>query len=151
MVDHEIAHVYVARNEDVPAVAENLAELPGIASVLTTAELADRGLDHPNAGQIVLEAEEGAWLAYPWWTDGTKPPDYARHIDIHNKPGFDPCELFFGWPPGITLTTQRIRGTHGRSGPGREIAWACTAEIEEPADLLDLSRQSRRLLERMSK
>ncbi len=149
MVDHEIAHVFVSEAADVPAVAENLSELSGVASVLTSAELADRGLDHPNAGQIVLEAEEGTWLAYPWWTEGTKPPDYARHIDIHNKPGFDPCELFFGRPPGITLNTQRIRGTHGRIGPGREIAWACTTEMENPTNLLELSRQSRSLLERM--
>ncbi|MDD4342002.1 MAG: hypothetical protein PHO14_07190, partial [Kiritimatiellae bacterium] len=52
-------------------------------------------------------------------------PDYATHMDIHNKPGFDPCELFFGFPPPHTSQkTQKIRGTHGRSGPGHEVAAA---------------------------
>ena len=70
-------------------------------------------------------AAPGRWFAYPWWTDPRQAPDYARQMDIHNKPGFDPCELFFGFPPPhVSQKTEKIRGTHGRSGPGHEIAAA---------------------------
>ena len=99
------------------------------------------GLDHPNSGELVLLAERGCWLAYPWWTSSSREPDYARHVDIHNKPGYDPCELFFGWPPmSVSRNTSRIGGTHGRVGEGRNVAWASTLEVSaEPATLIDLA------------
>jgi predicted AlkP superfamily pyrophosphatase or phosphodiesterase len=147
LVDHEIAHVYVRDQADVGAVRDALRELPGLGSVLTMEEIAQAGLDHPNAGQLVLVAQQGRWLAYPWWSRQSKPPDYARHIDIHNKPGFDPCELMLGWPPGVTTNTARICGTHGCNGPGRQIAWASTAEIDDAEDLIQLSQRAQEILE----
>lgn len=58
-------------------------------------------------GQVVLLAKEGGWCDYRWWTDRREAPDYASHVDIHNKPGYDPKELFF-------FNRGTIRGTHGR-------------------------------------
>ncbi len=142
VVDHEIAHVYVRDPRDIAPVAAEMDEVDGVDEVLTGDALAARGLGHAKSGQVVLVAEEGAWFAYPWWRERVEAPDYATHIDIHNKPGYDPCELFFGWPP-FTIGTNpaKIRGSHGRVGPGRQIAWAATCPIEPaPRDLIGLAR-----------
>jgi hypothetical protein len=93
--DHQIAHVYVREAEDVQRVREALAALPGVARSCAGDERAELGLDHPRAGQIVLLPEREAWLAYPFWLDDRRAPDYARTVAIHHKPGFDPAELFF--------------------------------------------------------
>jgi hypothetical protein len=105
------------------------------------AALAARGLAHARSGEVVLVAEEGAWFAYPWWSGRAEAPDYAAHVDIHNKPGYDPCELFFGWPPmSVSQNTRRIKGSHGRVGPGRETVWASTIEFPRPPEnLLELA------------
>ncbi len=141
MVDHEVAHVYVRDTADVPAVRETLAGVEGIAELLEGEELSGSGLDHPNSGKLVAIAEQGKWLAYPWWHSRSERPDYATHIDIHNKPGYDPCELFMGFPPpSVSQDTSRIRGTHGRAGAGRKVAWASTLELaEQPETLTDLA------------
>ena len=55
----------------------------------------------------LLPAKRGAWCEYKWWTDDREAPDFASHVDIHNKPGFDPKELFF-------FNRGTVRGTHGR-------------------------------------
>jgi hypothetical protein len=61
-------------------------------------------LRHERAGELVLLAAPDAWFAYPFWLDDRQAPDYARTVDIHRKPGYDPCELFFDprlwWPRG---------------------------------------------------
>ena len=140
VVDHEIAHVYVKAPEDIATVQAALAKLAGIEQAWTRGEAAAVGLDHPNSGELVLLAKEGHWLAYPWWTQKSQAPDYAAHIDIHSKPGYDPCELFFGWPPmTVSQNTARIRGSHGRVGPGREVAYAATIPLPPIGNLLDLA------------
>lgn len=144
MVDHEIAHVYLRKAADREAVATVLGALPGVGEVWGPAELSAAGLAHPRAGDLLLLAEPGRWFAYPWWTRDREAPDYARHIDIHQKPGFDPCELFFGWPPGsVTRDTRRIGGTHGRIDPGREALWASTCFAPEPLTLIELAAKTR--------
>jgi hypothetical protein len=152
VADHEIAHVYIRDSADIPRTAEVLNAVPGVAVTGARADGLTRGrdgrdtchagIDHPNAGELLAVAKDGVWLAYPWWTDNSRAPDYARHVDIHNKPGYDPCELFFGWPPPSTsLDATRIRGSHGKIGPGREIAWAATFEPSAPVtDLVSLAR-----------
>jgi len=149
VVDHEIAHVYVPDAADVDRVRETLAALPGVGEVLDADALARRGLGHANSGELMIVAEEGAWLAYPWWTGAKEAPEYAAHVDIHNKPGFDPCELFFGWPPmTVSRDTGKLRGTHGRAGAARRIAWASTADLPgEPATLLELAAATKALLD----
>jgi hypothetical protein len=134
--DHQIAHVYVAEAADVPRVREILATLPGVARVLVGEERADVHLRHPRAGEVIALAEPDAWFAYPFWLDDRLAPDYARTVDIHRKPGFDPCELFFDpklpWPKGralrrliqkklgfrtlfdvVPLDPSIVRGSHG--------------------------------------
>ena len=79
------------------------------------------------AGDLLLVASPGRWFAYPWWRDAREAPDYAGHVDIHNKPGYDPCELFFGRSPFRTCQDPaRVRGTHGLTGPDCETAFVST-------------------------
>ncbi|HUT32309.1 MAG TPA: alkaline phosphatase family protein [Planctomycetota bacterium] len=143
VVDHEVAHVYIRDPADVPAVAEAFRQMEGVDGVLTGEALAAAGIAHPNSGEVVLVAAEGCWLAYPWWTERRERPDYATHVDIHSKPGFDPCELFFGWPPPFAISTDatRVKGSHGRVGKGREVAWAASFDLgTAPSDLIALAR-----------
>ena len=136
MCDHQIAHVYVQRPEALEAARERLASLPGVLRVLRGAELAEIELDHPRSGDLVLLAKPGAWFAYPWF-GADDAPDYARTVDIHRKPGYDPCELLFDAGPATTaakvawfmlrkrlgfrsllrctpLDASLVKGTHGR-------------------------------------
>lgn len=126
IVDHQIAHVHVPDPADLPRVRELLAADPAIDQILDRAAQTQFDIyDSTRSGDLLLIAAPGRWFAYPWWTDPRQAPDYANQMDIHNKPGFDPCELFFGFPPPHTSqNTAKIRGTHGRSGPGHEIAAA---------------------------
>jgi len=142
MVDHEVAHIYVAREADIPAVKTLVAGIAGVAEVLDADAQAGVGLRNAHSGELVAVAGEGIWFAYPWWRDRAQAPDYARHIDIHNKPGFDPCELFLClFPPGITQDTGRVRGSHGRTGSGREIAIGSTVDLKsQPTDIIELGR-----------
>lgn len=93
--DHQVAHVYVRDPADVPRVRELLAGVDGVARMLVGHGKADVGLDHPRSGEIVLLSARDAWFAYPFWLDDALAPDYARAVAIHQKPGFDPCEMFF--------------------------------------------------------
>ncbi|MGH0037543.1 MAG: alkaline phosphatase family protein [Myxococcota bacterium] len=90
VADHQIAHVYV---DGLPLdrVRDALEALPGVDRAVHPGELE---LDHPRSGELVAVAEPDAWFAYPYWLDDDRAPDFARCVDIHRKPGFDPCELF---------------------------------------------------------
>lgn len=128
MCDHEIAHVYVRDPWDVAAVRDELEATGAYERVEARTPEADWG--HENAGELLLVAKKGSWCAYPWWTDRREAPDYATHIDIHNKPGYDPSELFFDrglWlHPRTCQDHGRIRGTHGRRC---EVAVASTLPL----------------------
>jgi len=87
-------------------VAQVLAALPGVESVLDRAAQAKLALNHDRAGDLVVIAKPGAWFAYPWWLDDARAPDFARCVDIHKKPGYDPCELLVD--PTITLPALRV-------------------------------------------
>jgi predicted AlkP superfamily pyrophosphatase or phosphodiesterase len=95
VADHQIAHVYVADPAHLPAVRQLCQGLPGVAEVLDEAGKAAHGLDHPRAGELVLIARENAWFTYYYWLDDKQAPDFARIVEIHRKPGYDPAELFF--------------------------------------------------------
>ncbi len=130
VVDHEIAHVYVPNARDISATLAALQTLDGLQDLGPRAAFPD--LDHPHSGEIIAVARPGRPFAYPWWTPPEKAPDYATHVDIHNKPGFDPCELFFGKVPWeVSLDTRKIGGTHG--APGFPAAWACSDPTFQPA------------------
>jgi predicted AlkP superfamily pyrophosphatase or phosphodiesterase len=134
--DHQLAHVYVPDVGDRPIVGEFLSSQPGIARVLIGDERGELGLDHPRSGDLVALSEPDAWFAYPYWLDDREAPDFAPTVDIHRKPGYDPCELFFdpklSWPKGramfrlmqkklgfrtlfdvIPLDPSLVRGSHG--------------------------------------
>ena len=122
MCDHEIAHVYVKDADLIPKV---VAIFEATGEYETVEIRSDQEWAHASAGEILLVAKKGGWCAYPWWNDRREAPDWATHIDIHNKPGYDPCELFFdrSFPPKTCQDWSRIKGTHGRIST---IAWAST-------------------------
>ncbi|MFB7513475.1 alkaline phosphatase family protein [Streptomyces sp. NPDC056144] len=93
--DHQLSHVYVADPEDVERVRELLLEVDGIEQVLDRDGQAKAGLDHPRAGELVAVAAADSWFTYYYWLDEDRAPDFARGVEIHRKPGYDPAELFF--------------------------------------------------------
>jgi predicted AlkP superfamily pyrophosphatase or phosphodiesterase len=106
VADHQIAHVYVRDAGDLPVVAALCAKLPGVAEVLDGEGKAACGLDHPRSGELVLVAEPDSWFTYYYWLDDSTAPDFARLVDIHRKPGYDPAELFFD-PAGPAAAKRR--------------------------------------------
>jgi predicted AlkP superfamily pyrophosphatase or phosphodiesterase len=137
VADHQVAHVYVADESDVPKVRDLLAALPGVDEVLDRAAQARYGLDHDRAGELVVVAEPDSWFTYYYWLDDARAPDFARGVEIHRKPGYDPAELFFNpadplvkAKAGLTLARKKlglrytmdvvpldagwVRGSHGR-------------------------------------
>jgi len=141
MVDHEIAHVYLRNPANLAVTQTALAALEGIEALMDAKSQQTAGVAHPHGGDLLLVAKPGFWFAYPWWTDRKKAPDYASHVDIHNKPGYDPCELFFGWPPiSVSQDTTRIKGSHGSTGKARDATWAATFPLTgAPATLQELA------------
>jgi predicted AlkP superfamily pyrophosphatase or phosphodiesterase len=94
VADHQVAHVYVARPELVPEVAALLRDLPGVERVLDAEAKRAAGLDHPRSGELVAVSDAQSWFTYYHFLDDDRAPDYARTVDIHRKPGYDPAELF---------------------------------------------------------
>ncbi|MFI7450054.1 alkaline phosphatase family protein [Nonomuraea sp. NPDC049714] len=94
VADHQIAHVYVRDPADVDRARDVLRELPGVDEVLDGGGKARYGLDHERAGELVAVAEPDAWFTYYYWLTDDRAPDFARLVDIHRKPGYDPAELF---------------------------------------------------------
>ena len=93
VADHQVAHVY-AKPDALGAAKAVLRELDGVAEILDAAGKERQGLDHRNAGDLVAVADKGAWFTYYFWLSDARAPDFARTVDIHRKPGYDPCELF---------------------------------------------------------
>ena len=91
VADHQLAHVYVQAASEKQKVRKLLEKCPGVAAVLDPAELQ---LDHPRSGDWVALAEADSWFTYYYWLDDANAPDFATSVDIHRKPGYDPCELF---------------------------------------------------------
>lgn len=104
--DHQIAHVYVSDPAKRSAVRAAIEALPGVERVLDGAGKREAGLDHPRAGDLVAVAEADAWFSYYYWLDDRLAPDFARTVDIHRKPGYDPVELFID--PGLRFPQWRI-------------------------------------------
>jgi predicted AlkP superfamily pyrophosphatase or phosphodiesterase len=94
VADHQVAHVYVQRPELIPEVRARLAALDGVESVLDRGAQAALGLDHPRSGELVAVSRAERWFSYYYWLDASRAPDFARTVDIHRKPGYDPVELF---------------------------------------------------------
>jgi len=116
VVDHQVAHIY-CRGVEPDVVAKELQSLKGCRVVSRHDK--EYGISHDRSGHLIAIADEGHWFSYKYWEDNKKMPDYADHIAIHHKPGYDPCELFFkhkiptSWPPKITLDESKVKGSHG--------------------------------------
>lgn len=126
MVDHQVAHVYISEKADISKAKTSLELAPGIKNVFE-----HQAMNNKRSGELILEAQKGYWFAYPWWDHKSEAPDYANHVDIHNKPGFDPCELYLAfWPPmSVSQDTAKIKGTHGASG--EKVLWASSFEFDK--------------------
>lgn len=107
VVDHQLAHVYLQDASLKEAVRKMLQQLPGVSDVLDPGELQ---LDHPRSGDLIALAQPDAWFAYYYWLDEQRAPDFARTVDIHRKPGYDPCELFMtsSVRAGLRLLQKKI-------------------------------------------
>lgn len=138
MADHQIAHVYVKDPARVGEVKSIIEGLDGVESVWDEADKRANGLDHPRSGELVAIARPDRWFSYYYWLDPEKAPDFARTVDIHRKPGYDPVELFLdpelSYPKLATAwklakrklgfrqlldvispsATPLVKGTHGR-------------------------------------
>ncbi len=95
VADHQIAHIYVNDISKKESIVSLLNGLPGIAKVLDEPGKKQFQLDHPRSGELVVVAKPDSWFTYYYWLDDKKAPDFARIVDIHKKPGYDPAEMFF--------------------------------------------------------
>jgi predicted AlkP superfamily pyrophosphatase or phosphodiesterase len=137
VADHQIAHIYVADLDLVEEIRGIIAALPGVERVLDRTEQAELALDHSRSGELVALARRDAWFTYYYWLDDRHAPDFARLVEIHRKPGYDPVELFLdpairlprlavGWRLAkralgfrslmdvIPLDATLVKGSHGR-------------------------------------
>ncbi len=114
LVDHQFAHVFVRDPANVARVAELFRAEPLVERVLVGDARSEVGLNHSRSGEIVLIAKPQAWFAYYWWMVDARAPAFARTVDIHNKPGYDPVEMFINMPSRQTpLDATLVRGSHG--------------------------------------
>jgi predicted AlkP superfamily pyrophosphatase or phosphodiesterase len=137
VADHQVAHIYVRRPERIAEVAALVRGLDGVEAVWGAAEKKANGLDHSRAGELVAVSRADRWFTYYFWLDDDRAPDYARTVDIHRKPGYDPVELFInpeialpmvkvGWTLAkrkmgfrslldvVSLDASLVKGSHGR-------------------------------------
>jgi predicted AlkP superfamily pyrophosphatase or phosphodiesterase len=106
VADHQVAHVYVNNPADLPQVRKLCERLDGVEQVLDVAGKNAAGLDHERAGELVLVSRADRWFSYYFWQDDARAPDYARTVDIHLKPGYDPVELFID--PALTFPMLKV-------------------------------------------
>lgn len=106
VADHQAAHVYVSDRSRLEEVAALIKNVPGVARVLDEEGKREMHLDHERAGDLVALAEPDAWFTYYYWLDDARAPDFARTVDIHRKPGYDPVELFLD--PAIAAPKVKI-------------------------------------------
>jgi len=137
VADHQIAHVYVQQQHLIEEVRRIIAGMPGVERVLDQTEQRAIALDHPRSGELVAIASADAWFTYYYWLNDDRAPDFARLVEIHRKPGYDPVELFVdpeirfpklavGWRLAkralgfrvlmdvIPLDASLVKGSHGR-------------------------------------
>ena len=95
VADHQIAHVYVSDPGRIAEVAALLRQQPGIDAVLDADGQKAAGIAHERSGELVAVAAPEAWFTWYHWLDDSRAPDFARTVEIHRKPGYDPVELFF--------------------------------------------------------
>lgn len=116
VADHQLAHVYVRDPRHIDAVRSVLSHISGVDAILDRREQAVYGLDHERSGEFVVLSAADAWFTYYYWLDDRRAPDYARTVDIHRKPGYDPAELLID--PTIPLPKLKVAATLARKALG---------------------------------
>ena len=134
VADHQVAHIYLNDPSVAAQVKELVTGLPGVALVLDRQAQKEYHIEHERSGDIVLMADENSWFTYYFWLDDAVAPDYARVVDIHKKPGYDPVEMFMtsklraGYKllrkkagfryvmDVIPLDAMLVKGSHGKVG-----------------------------------
>jgi len=131
LADHQVSHVYLKDGGDrqfVEQVAALFRGRAGVARVLSAADLAAAGLTasvppdmQSRCGDLVIESTPESWQSYFYWLDDAKAPGFARTIDIHRKPGYDPLELHIDRTKlpaiSIPLDVSLVKGSHGSIDP----------------------------------
>ena len=116
LVDHQFSQVYI-RDADANVIAKVVELFQGKEGIDQVLALKDRGrvhMDHERAGEVVLLSTKNSWQAYYWWNDDSLAPKFARTVDIHQKPGYDPVELHIDMATkSIPLDATLIKGSHG--------------------------------------
>ncbi|HQS06726.1 MAG TPA: alkaline phosphatase family protein, partial [Daejeonella sp.] len=152
VADHQIAHVYINDPSCGDQVISILKQVKGVELILDKARQAEYHIDHERSGDLVLMADEDSWFTYYFWLDDEKAPDYARCVDIHKKPGYDPVEMFMssklraGYKllrkkagfryvmDVIPLDAGLVRGSHGRTGVPEEYQPVLISDRKNPGD-----------------
>lgn len=93
VADHQIAHIYCKNSSTIGKLVKLLQSVEGVEKVLFGEDLKKYHMNHERCGDIVVVADKDSWLTYYFWLDDAKAPDYARMVDIHKKPGYDPVEM----------------------------------------------------------
>jgi predicted AlkP superfamily pyrophosphatase or phosphodiesterase len=167
---HQSAHVYIYNPADVGPVTQLLKSTEGVDRVFGPDDMPHMGLDHARAGELFVLADPNAWFAYPYWLDDADAPDFARCVAIHDKPGHDPVEMFFG-PGGkgkamrrliqnklglrammdvISLDANLIRGSHGRPPEhSGDAPIFITDWTHESAETIPMTEVKKHLLDRV--
>jgi predicted AlkP superfamily pyrophosphatase or phosphodiesterase len=132
VADHQVAHIYINDSSVTNKVRNIIEQVPGVELVLDKEAQKNYHIDHERAGDLVVMADEKSWFTYYFWMDDTLAPDYARSVDIHKKPGYDPVEMFMTSKARaaykllrkkaglryvmdvIPLDATLIKGSHGR-------------------------------------
>ncbi|MFC5049673.1 alkaline phosphatase family protein [Rubritalea spongiae] len=140
VADHQVAHIYVNDQSIREEVLAVLKAVDGVEEVRNAeesfgSEFSDKGVE--RSGDFIAVSKENAWFTYYYWMDDALAPDFARCVDIHRKPGYDPVELFLdpqisnpklkigkfllkkklgfrGLLDVIPLDASLVKGSHGR-------------------------------------
>lgn len=141
--DHQVAHVYINDLSQKERIKEILSKVDGIGLIMDEEEKREHQINHERSGDLVLMAKADSWFTYYYWFDDKVAPDFARSVDIHNKPGYDPVEMFMnpanpfiklraGYKLArkllgfryrmdvIPLNANLIKGSHGTLDIGKE-------------------------------
>ncbi|MGI9543148.1 MAG: alkaline phosphatase family protein [Cyclobacteriaceae bacterium] len=108
VADHQIAHVYVNEPAFIPEVKQLLESTQGVEQVLDLNAKKENHLDHNRSGDLIAIANKDSWFSYYYWLDDKKAPDFARTVDIHKKPGYDPVEMLID--PQIKFLAPKVAG-----------------------------------------
>ncbi len=114
MVDHQVAHVYI-KNGYERETRMALEAIAGVDRVLDGKGKEELAIDYERSGELIAISARDKWFNYYWWHDESRAPDFARKVDIHRKPGYDPVELFVDQKTkSIPLDASLVKGSHGR-------------------------------------